>query len=303
MNTVVTYRGALSSITLGTGGNVDGDTLMRLLDKYYELGGRTIDTARMYTQLGESSEAVIGKWLRSRGVRDSITLVTKGGFPRERATPECIEQDIEQSLDALGFVPDMYLFHRDSPEIPAGEFADLGNRFISQRYTRGYGLSNWDNDRIRQMRNYTVQNCLAPPCVSQIQWSLAVSDSKRMGDDSLICMNERRLAEYEMMNMPIMAFSPQAKGFFSKYAAGVPYSQKVIDRFLSEENLARAQRVKELSERLGVSAAAIALAYITSRVPCAVAVVGCLSEAQIEDSLTACSVELTKEQCRWLYEG
>lgn len=303
MNSVVTKRGTLSSITLGTGGNISGDALVRLLDKYYELGGRTIDTARMYTQLGESSEAVIGRWLKSRGVRQDITLVTKGGFPRERATPDCIRQDMEQSLDALGCTPDIYLFHRDSPQIPVDEFAHLGDELITKRYTRGYGVSNWDNHRIRQIRGYAADNCLVPPCLSQIQWSLAQSDGKRMGDESLICMNERRFAEYEAMNLPLMAFSPQAKGFFSKYAAGVPYSQKVIDRFLSDENLARAERVKQLSQQMGVSAAAIALSYITSSIPCAVAVVGCLSVTQLEDSLTACKVELTKEQCRWLYGG
>ena len=303
MTSVIANGINLSSITFGTGGNVDSDTLFKLLDKYYSLGGRTIDTARMYTQLGESSEAVIGRWIRSRGVRDSITLVTKGGFPRERATPQCIKQDMEQSLDALGYTPDLYLFHRDTPWVSAGEFAELANEFINQGYTKAYGASNWDNDRISQLINYAADNHLALPCVSQIQWSLAQSDGTRMGDDSLICMNEKRFADYVAKGMPVMAFSPQAKGFFSKYAAGVAYSQKVIDRFLSDENLARAQRVKELSQQMGVSAAAITLAYITSSLPKAVAVVGCLTEQHIEDSLTACNVNLTKEQCRWLYEG
>ena len=303
MNSVIVNGISLSAITFGTGGNVDGDTLFKLLDKYYSLGGRTIDTARMYTQLGESSEAVIGRWLKSRGVRDSIILVTKGGFPRERATPDCIKQDMEQSLDALGFEPNLYLFHRDTPSIPAGEFAELANDFINQGCTKAYGVSNWDNHRIDELTQYAKDNYIAPPCVSQIQWSLAQSDCTRMGDDSLICMNEKRLADYSAKGMPVMAFSPQAKGFFSKYAAGAPYSQKVIDRFLSDENLTRAQRVKELSQQMGVSAATITLAYITSSLPQAVAVVGCLIEEHIEDSLTACSVSLTKEQCRWLYEG
>ncbi len=303
MNSVIANGISLSAITFGTGGNVDSDTLFKLLDKYYSLGGRTIDTARMYTQLGESSEAVIGRWLKSRGVRSSVTLVTKGGFPRERATPHCIKQDIEQSLDTLGYTPDLYLFHRDTPSIPAGEFAELAKDFINQGYTKAYGVSNWDNHRIDQLIEYANDNHIAPPCVSQIQWSLAKSDGTRMGDDSLICMNEKRFADYDAKGMPVMAFSPQAKGFFSKYAAGASYSQKVIDRFLSDENLARAQRVKELSQQMGVSAAAITLAYITSSLPQAVAVVGCLTEEHIEDSLTACSVSLTKEQCRWLYEG
>ena len=300
MNSITVNGLKLSSITFGTGGNVDGDTLLKLLDKSYSLGGRTIDTARMYTQLGESSEAVIGRWLKTRGVRDSITLVTKGGFPAQRATPDCIRDDMEQSLDALGCTPDFYLFHRDTPSIAVEEFAQLGDYLVKQNMTKNYGISNWDNGRICELETYAKSNNLALPCISQIQWSLAQSDCTRMGDDTLVCMNKERFTHYEKTNMPVMAFSPQAKGFFSKYAAGVPYSEKVIARFLSDDNLARAQRVTELAQQMGVSAAAIVLAYITSSLPNAVAVVGCLTEEHIEDSLTACKVILTKEQCEWL---
>ncbi len=303
MKSIKINQTKLSAITFGTGGNVDGDTLFKLLDKYYELGGRTVDTARMYAQLGESSEAVIGRWIKSRGVRKDIALVTKGGFPAQRANPDDIRQDMLQSVDALDATPDIYLFHRDTPAIHVSEFAELANELIKEGYTTDYGLSNWSMPRVEQMCRYAMDNQLAPPRLSQIQWSLASTNCQRMGDDTLVCMDDALLAEYERLSLPLMAFSPQAKGFFSKYAAGIPYSQKVIDRFLSEENLARAERVKRLSQKLGVSAAAVTLAYITSRVPFAVAVVGCLTEAQLEDSMTACTLELTKEDCRWLYEG
>ena len=293
----------LSAITFGTGGNVDGDTLIKLLDKYYELGGRTVDTARMYTQLGESSEAVVGRWIKSRGVRDSITLVTKGGFPQSRANPDDIRKDMAQSLEELGCTPDLYLFHRDTPTIPAEDFAALGTHFVKQGFTKAYGVSNWDNPRIDQLCAAAKENDLQPPTLSQIQWSLAQSDCKRMGDDTLICMNSDRLAHYAQSGLPVMAFSPQAKGFFSKYAAGVPYSQKVIDRFLSDENLQRAQRAKALADQLGVSVAALVLAYISSSLPSAVSVVGCLTEAQVADSMSAADLALTKEQCAWLYGG
>ena len=45
------------------------------------------------------------------------------------------------------------------------------------------------------------------------------------------------------------------------------------------------------------------LAYISSSLPRAVSVVGCLTEAQVADSMSAADLTLTKEQCDWLYGG
>ena len=290
----------LSDIVLGTGGAVSSDGLMRLLDKYYDLGGRTVDTARMYDQLGEKSELVVGRWLRTRGVRDSVTVVTKGGFPRERMQYECLRDDIERSLDALGCTPDLYLLHRDDPAVPAGEFADIADGFVRAGYARAWGVSNWDNSRINQAEEYARGHGKSVPAVSQIQWSLAETSGARIGDDTLVCMNGTRRAEYAQSGMPLMAFSSQAKGFFSKYASGTPFSDKVNARFVSDENLARAERVKQLSNQLGVSAAAVALSYILSSGLSAVAVVGCLSEQQLADSMTADGMRLCAEQVKWL---
>ncbi len=293
----------ICTVTLGTGGAINSDSLLALLDKYYELGGRTVDTARMYDQLGQPSEAVIGYWLKSRSVRSDITLVTKGGFPRERMKPNLIKDDIEQSLDLLGCAPDIYLLHRDEPTTHVGEFVELCNRFTKQGYTKAWGLSNWDNDRISEAKSYAKNHGLVEPCLSQIQWSLAVTTGKRAGDDTLVCMNEERKSDYAQSGMAVMAFASQAKGFFSKYASGAPFSQKVIDRFVSPKNLERAERVRMLSNELGVSAAAVAISYIVSAGLNSATVVGCLNEAQLCDSMTALNLNLTKEQCQYLYGG
>lgn len=70
---------ALDGIPLVFGGNVFGWTIDRdksfaVLDAFYEAGGRMIDTAEGYSNWvpgnkGGESEAIIGEWLESRGVR------------------------------------------------------------------------------------------------------------------------------------------------------------------------------------------------------------------------------------------
>lgn len=301
MNNIVLNSGAeICNVTLGTGGPISSDELLELLDCYYEHGGRTVDTARMYDQLGEKSELVIGRWLKSRGVRDSITLVTKGGYPRERVTEQDISDDIAKSLDALGTVPDLYLLHRDNPAVPADELCGLADSLVCAGYAHAWGVSNWDSERIESALKWADANNKSAPALSQIQWSLAETTGERAGDSTLVCMNDRQKEYYLKTQMPIMAFAPQAKGFFSKYADGIPFSDKVNARFVSEANMKKADRVKQLSRELGISPAAVALGYIIASGLNSACVVGCRNKAQLLDSITALSVNLSQENIKFL---
>ena len=69
------------------GGNVFGWTADReasfaILDAFVEGGGRSIDTADVYSawvpgNTGGDSEQIIGEWVASRGNRDAVHIATK----------------------------------------------------------------------------------------------------------------------------------------------------------------------------------------------------------------------------------
>jgi len=70
------------------GGTMDADQSYRVLDAFYEQGGRHIDTADVYAnwmpgRIGGESETIIGDWMRRRGVRDEMTVATKVGLHPE----------------------------------------------------------------------------------------------------------------------------------------------------------------------------------------------------------------------------
>ena len=81
---------AIAGIPLVLGGNVfgwtaDRDTSFAVLDAFYEAGGRMVDTADVYSawvpgHKGGESEAVLGEWLESRGVRREMRVHTKTGM-------------------------------------------------------------------------------------------------------------------------------------------------------------------------------------------------------------------------------
>ena len=71
-----------SEIILGTdyyGESTDYKTACDFMNYFTELGGNTIDTARLYTS--GKSEEVIGKYLAERKIRHDIVISTKCAHP------------------------------------------------------------------------------------------------------------------------------------------------------------------------------------------------------------------------------
>jgi aryl-alcohol dehydrogenase-like predicted oxidoreductase len=73
---------SLGAMLMGT--RTDEETSFAILDRYVAAGGTFIDTSGNYafwvngTQGGESEE-LLGRWRRSRGIRDSVVIATKAG--------------------------------------------------------------------------------------------------------------------------------------------------------------------------------------------------------------------------------
>ena len=129
----------LAVFPLSLGGNVFGWTAdeansFEVLDAYVAGGGNFIDTADVYSawvpgHSGGESEEIIGRWLASRGIRDSMVVATKVGSGSSLSRAD-IRQGAEDSLRRLGTDQiDLYYAHRDDPTTPLAEtvaaFAEL----------------------------------------------------------------------------------------------------------------------------------------------------------------------------------
>lgn len=99
-----------------------------------------------------------------------------------------------------------------------------------------------------------------------------------------------------------MCFSPQAKGFFSKIIAGrsETLSESAKRRFLTDRNLRLVPKVQQLSENLGATPSAIALAYLTSQKNPTIAIAGSSKIDQITETMEGCDLILNKEQIAFL---
>jgi aryl-alcohol dehydrogenase-like predicted oxidoreductase len=109
--------------TMNFGGRTDEAEAAKILDTYVDAGGNFIDTANVYND--GRSEAVIGRWLDGRGLRDKIVLSTKVHGRRSEAVNDAgnhrwhIVREVEQSLKRLKTERiDLYHIHRPDPDTP-----------------------------------------------------------------------------------------------------------------------------------------------------------------------------------------
>ncbi|MDP4152836.1 MAG: aldo/keto reductase [Bacillota bacterium] len=289
----------ISKLVLGTdyyGTSVDVKTSYSLLNGFTESGGNCIDTARVYSD--GTSESLIGEWLNERNNRHKIILVTKGGHPlngHSRLSRENLTLDIDSSLNALktDYI-DIYFLHRDDTNRPIEEIMETLSEFIKSGKVRYIGCSNWTSERIEAANLYSKSSGLSGFSISQIQWSLAVSTPEAHGDPTLVCMNDKEYNWYLENNFPVMAFSSQAKGFFTRTIKNGLDSNnnKALSRFLTEENLKRLVKVRECADKFNITPTAAALGYITCNALPAVAIIGCKNINQLHDSLSASDVDL-----------
>jgi predicted dehydrogenase/aryl-alcohol dehydrogenase-like predicted oxidoreductase len=286
----------VSRIALGTvvaEGPATLATALGVFDAYFEAGGNTFDTAFIYAR-GESERA-LGAWLSTRGVRDEVVVIAKGAH-----TPDCfpdrIRPQLEQSLERMQTPrADVYLLHRDNPDVPVGEFVDALESLRREGLLGAYGGSNWASQRVDDANEWARNHGATGFTVISNQFSLArmiaPTYSGTLGANEPLF--RAWLSSGAITNF---AWSSQASGFF----AGLGPDGFLAHAWYSDDNLERRRRAEELASSLGVDAVTVALSWVVHvRLP-TVPIIGPLSLAELRTSLQALDVELTAEQIRWL---
>ncbi len=307
--------GNTARIALGCdhyGKAIPEDIALKQLDIYLEQGGNLLDTAHVYGQDFDegpsTSELLLGKYLNTID-RSKVIVATKGGHPHighmdmPRLDRKSLTNDIELSLEQLKTVPDIYFLHRDWKAIEAGEIIEILNEFISKGYTKTVGASNWSTERITEANEYAEKHNLIGFSISELQFSLAATDRKTWGDDTIEILNSTSdISFYEKNKMLYLCFSSQGKGIFSKVIAGKEdtISERAKARFLTPVNRERIKRVATLCEMLNAKPEDIVISYITSQKSNSIAIIGSSKPEQIKSSLSNTDLTLTEEMLEYL---
>ncbi|MWC29662.1 aldo/keto reductase [Paenibacillus sp. MMS18-CY102] len=271
------------------------------LDAFFAIGGNAIDTAHIYT--GGESEAVIGRYFQERGNREQWVILTKGAHHDEngpRVNREAIRSDLAESLERLqtSYI-DMYAVHRDDLSVPAGDIIEALNEHIASGAVRSIGASNWSWHRMQEANDYAAAKGLAGFSFSSPNLSLAKANEPFW--PGCVSADSGALAWHRQTQLPLFAWSSQARGFFTgRFSPEDRTNADLVRVFYSDGNWERLARAKQLAERKNVTAIQIALAYVLNQPFPACALIGAQSAEELRSCDEGSRIALTQEELDWL---
>lgn len=201
------------------GGNVfgwtaDKDASFAVLDAFVGAGFDAIDTADVYSRWapghqGGESETVIGEWMKARGNRDKVVLITKVGseMPAGKGLkPAYIQSACEASLKRLQTDHiDLYFSHFPDKDTPIAETLEAHERLIEQGKVRAIGGSNYDADGLTEAMEAGDGKIHGRYSVLQPHYNLLVRDQYE-GALENICVSE---------NLGVIPYFALASGFLT----------------------------------------------------------------------------------------
>ncbi|RAP74574.1 aldo/keto reductase [Paenibacillus montanisoli] len=290
----------LSRLIFGTGDlrKLNGT---ELLDQFVHAGGTTIDTAHQYN----TAERILGTWIKENGHRDKLVIMTKGahhddGRPGPRVDAPSIRKDLFESLERLNTdYVDLYALHRDEPGVPVGPVMEELNLHLAEGRIKAIGASNWTYKRIQEANDYASSHGLTGFTFSSVNLALAAAKEPRWA--GCVSADEETAAWHTRNQMPLLAWSAQAGGFFSGRFSPEDHSNADMVRvYYNEANWERYARAAKLAEAKGVSAMQIALGFVLNRSFPTCAVIGPRQHQELEESLQAMELALTEGELAWL---
>jgi aryl-alcohol dehydrogenase-like predicted oxidoreductase len=287
----------VSEISLGSwltyGVGVRRDQAEACLKRAFDVGINFIDTANVYGR--GAAESVLGDLLKGHD-RSSYVLATKVFFPMSDKDRGLSAAQIHKQMDAslkrlCTDHVDLYQCHRYDEHTPLEETMEALTEVVRQGKARYIGFSEWSPDQIR--------SAIGMPNVarftsSQPQYSLLWR--KPEAEVFPLCSSN---------GIGQIVWSPLAQGVLSgKYTPGQPppkdsraaspeMSTMFREQLRSDAVLSSVARLKPVAERLGLSTAQLALAWILRLPAVSSAIIGATRPEQVTENAGASGVRLS----------
>lgn len=271
MNHRALGRSGLSTAPLVFGGNVfgwtaDEATSHRLLDAFIDGGFNAVDTADVYSawvpgHVGGESESVIGRWLKARGKRDDVLILTKVAmWPAQPGLSAAnIASAVEGSLKRLQTDHiDLYQAHQDDPETPMEETLEAFDRLVKAGKVRAIGASNFTPDRLGEALKVSADNGLVRYETIQPKFNLYDRDEVEGALDAVT----------REAGLGVIPYYGLAAGFLTgKYRTEADLQGKARGRtigrdYLNDKGLRILAALDEAARSVSATRAQVALAWI-----------------------------------------
>ena len=294
----------ISEITYGNwithGGQVEADAATACVRAALDAGITSFDTADVYA--GGRAEQVLGKALAGE-TRSSIELFSKvyfpvGAGPNDRGlSRKHVLESIDGSLRRLGTdYLDLYQAHRYDHATPLEETMQAFADVVRSGKALYIGVSEWRAEELRAAK--ALADDLKVPLISnQPQYSALY----RVPEAEVIPTSVE-------LGISQIVFSPIAQGVLTgKYLPGQapPEGSRATDekgggasfisRWMQDDVLERVQELQPVAADLGLSMAAMAVAWVLAEENVAAAIIGASRPEQVTDNVRASGVRLDPE--------
>lgn len=299
----MTEHWSIAGIPLVLGGNVfgytaDEDASFAILDRFFEHGGRMVDTAQGYSvwvpgHVGGESETVIGNWLASRGVRSEMRIGTKTGMfgkPGDLA-PQKIAEELHKSLERLqtDYV-DLYYAHRDDGETDLVQVASGFDALAKQGLVREVGASNFTAERLAAAHTAAHSNGMVPYTILQNEYNLVERES--YGSDLQELCLERGIAMLPWFGLAagFLTGKYRTRDDLAKHNRG-----SSIERFF-DKGLEVLPTLDAVAAETGASHGAVALAWLMRQPGIAAPIASASKPEQLDVQFEALELDLDAKQ-------
>ena len=291
------------------GGNVfgwtaDKDASFAVLDAFVGAGFNAIDTADVYSRWapghqGGESETVIGEWMKARGNRDEVVLITKVGseMPAGKGLKAAyIQSACEASLKRLQTDHiDLYFSHFPDKDTPIAETLEAHERLIEQGKVRAIGGSNYDADGLTEAMEAGDGKIHGRYSVLQPHYNLLVRDQYE-GALEDICVSE---------NLGVIPYFALASGFLTgKYRTEADLKKSArggrMKDLLQGRGPALLAAMDVVAVRHNATLAQVALAWLMARPSIAAPIASATSVAQLNELTPAVNIRLTADDIKEL---
>jgi aryl-alcohol dehydrogenase-like predicted oxidoreductase len=273
-------------------GGGDEQSGLQTIHRALELGITFLDTAEVYGP--HTNEELVGRAIAGR--RDEFEIATKFGFvidpdqPSDRTVdgrPENAKRACDGSLRRLGIDHiDLFYQHRVDPDVPIEETVGAMAELVEAGKVRYLGLSEAAPETIRRA------HATHPITAVQNEYSLWTRDPE---DETLGTLRE--------LGIGLVAYSPLGRGFLTGQIRSLDDLaeddwRRSSPRFQEEalqENLKLADRVRELAEQRGATAAQMALAWLMAKGDDIVPIPGTKNPRRLEENAAAADIKLSPQ--------
>ncbi len=269
------------------------EKMIALIRKAYDLNVNLFDTAEAYGPL--VNEELVGEAIAP--FRKKVTLCSKFGFDIQNgkmtggfnSQPKHIKEVVDQSLKRLrtDYI-DLLYQHRVDPNVPMEDVAGAVKDLIAEGKVRFFGLSEAGPTSIRKAH--------AVHPVTALQTEFSLMSREPLQDVIPVCQE---------LGIGFVPYSPLCRAYLTgyindltTYVAGND-NRPTLPRYKAEAVRANWKFIVALTDfgnKRGVTAAQVALAWLSAQKPWIVPIPGTTKLAHLQENLWSSAFEFTSDE-------